>query len=105
MLGWWGRPAGSQRGVTLLTGHTVHDGGGDLDNLEDVPVGATANVSGLRYTVASVKVISKTALAEQAPRLFAQTGPHRLVIVTCEGYDPATGHYDSNVVLTATRAN
>ncbi len=69
------------------------------------PVGATANVSGHRYTVASVRVTSKAALAEQAPRLFSQTGPHRLVIVTCEGYDPATGHYDSNVVLTATRTN
>jgi len=105
VLGWWGRDAGARHGVTLLVGHTVHTGGGELDNLEDVPVGATAKVSGLRYTVASVKVISKTALAEQAPRLFAQTGPHRLVIVTCEGYDPATGHYDSNVVLTATRTN
>ena len=103
VLGWWGRDAGARHGVTLLVGHTVHTGGGDLDNLEDVPVGATANVSGLRYEVASVKVISKTALAEQAPRLFGQSGPHRLVIVTCEGYDSATGHYDSNVVLTATR--
>ena len=104
VLGWWGRNAGAAHGVTLLVGHTVHTGGGDLDNLEDVPVGATANVSGLRYQVARVQVISKAALAEQAPRLFAQSGPHRLVIVTCEDYNPATGHYDSNVVLTATRS-
>ena len=80
----------------------MHTGGGDLDDLEDVPVGATANVSGVRYEVTSVKVISKTALAERAPRLFAQSGPHRLVVVTCEDYNQATGRYDSNVVLTAT---
>ena len=100
-----GRTAGVATGVTLLTGHTVHDGGGDLDNLEDVAVGSTAASPASATTVASVRVISKATLAEQAARLFAQTGPHRLVIVTCEGYDPATGHYDSNVVLTATRAN
>ena len=105
VLGWWGKDAGARHGVTLLVGHTVHTGGGDLDNLEDVPVGATAHVSGVRYQVASVKVISKTALAEHAPRLFAQSGPHRLVVVTCEDYNPATGHYDANVVLTATRSN
>ena len=63
VLGWWGKDAGARHGVTLLVGHTVHTGGGDLDNLEDVPVGATAHVSGVRYQVASVKVISKTALA------------------------------------------
>ena len=105
VLGWWGRNAGAAHGVTLLVGHTVHTGGGDLDNLEDVPVGATANVSGVHYQVAKVQVIRKAALAKQAPRLFAQSGPHRLVIVTCEDYNPATGHYDSNVVLTATRSD
>ena len=105
VLGWWGRPAGAAHGVTLLVGHTVHTGGGTLDDLEDVPVGSTANVSGVRYEVASVKIISKDKLAKQAQVLFRQSGPQRLVIVTCEGYDAATGHYDSNVVLTATRTN
>jgi hypothetical protein len=101
VVGWWGRKAGARHGVTLLTGHTVHDGGGDLDDLEDVQVGSTATVSGIEYDVTSLQVISKNTLARQAPRLFDQSGEHRLVVVTCEGYDPATGHYDSNVVLTA----
>ena len=102
VLGWWGRRAGARHGATLLVGHTVHTGGGDLDDLEDIAVGSAATVNGVDYEVARVKVISKAALAKQAPRLFGQGGPHRLVVVTCEGYDPATGHYDSNVVLTAT---
>jgi len=101
-VGCWGRPSGARHGATLLTGHTVHDGGGDLDDLEDVEVGSTAKVSGVEYQVDSVRVIRKAALAKQALRLFDQAGQHRLVVVTCEGYDPATGHYDSNVVLTAT---
>jgi hypothetical protein len=101
VLGWWGVPAGAKRGVTLLVGHTVHTGGGELDDLEDVTVGAFAHVNGLDYEVVSNEVITKGELAERAPDLFDQAGSHRLVVVTCEGYDPATGHYDSNVVLVA----
>jgi hypothetical protein len=104
VLGWWGSLAGAGRGVTLLVGHTVHTGGGELDDLEDVPVGAAARVSGVRYRVSEVVVISKAELARRASELFDQTGEARLVIVTCEGWNPATGHYSSNVVLTAVRA-
>jgi sortase (surface protein transpeptidase) len=100
-LGWWGSKVGARKGVTLLIGHTVHDGGGALDNLEDVPLGSTLRVSGVRYTVMSNRVISKAQLAKDATTLFSQTGSHRLVVVTCEDYVPATGHYLSNVVLIA----
>ena len=100
ILGWWGKRAGSQRGTTLLTGHTVHDGGGTFDDLEDTPLGARARLDGYSYTVNSVAVISKAALAERAPVLFAQTGRPKLVLVTCEDYNRATGLYASNVVVT-----
>lgn len=101
VLGWWGAKAGSKHGVTLLVGHTVHTGGGTLDNLEEVALGTDVNVSGVLYTVSSNNVISKAALARRAPHLFSQRGSHRLVVVTCEDYDPATGHYGSNVVMVA----
>jgi sortase (surface protein transpeptidase) len=100
-VGWWGSKVGARKGVTLLVGYTVHDGGGALDNLEDVPLGSTLRVAGERYTVSSNRVISKAQLAKAAPTLFSQTGRHRLVVVTCEDYVPATGHYLSNVVLIA----
>jgi hypothetical protein len=100
VLGWWGRPAGAKHGTTLLTGHTVHTGGGELDDLEDIPVGTVGSLSGVRYVVQAVLVIPKSALARRAPSLFCQDGPHRLVLVTCEDYDPATGEYASNVVVT-----
>ena len=79
---------------------TVHTGGGEFDNLEDVPLGARGTVSGVPYTVISVEVISKAVLAERAPDLFDQSGKPKLVLVTCEGYEPSTGKYDSNVVVT-----
>lgn len=102
VLGWWGKRAGSARGTTLLTGHTVHDGGGTFDDLEDTPLGAVATVDGHPYEVTSVRVLSKEQLARRAPALFSQNGRPRLVLVTCEDYDPATGHYASNVVVVLT---
>jgi len=101
ILGWWGRRAGALHGTTLLVGHTVHTGGGTFDNLEDVPVGALARVSGVRYRVARVTTMRKATVAAHAQRLFSQRGPHKLVLVTCEDYNPATGHYASNVVVVA----
>lgn len=101
VLGWWGSKAGAKHGVTLLVGHTVHTGGGTFDDLEEVPVGTDVNVSGVHYTVTSNRIISKAELAQEATHLFSQRGSHRLVLVTCEDYDPATGHYGSNVVLIA----
>ena len=100
VLGWWGKRAGARHGTTLLTGHTVHDGGGTFDDLEETPVGARAHLNRHSYTVRSVQVISKDELARQAPALFAQTGRPKLVLVTCEDYDRTTGHYASNVVVT-----
>ena len=98
-LGWWGKRAGSRHGTTLLTGHTVHDGGGTFDDLEHMPLGARAQLNGHFYEVTSVEVISKHELAQRAPTLFAQTGRPKLVLVTCEDYNRATGHYASNVVV------
>jgi hypothetical protein len=102
VLGWWGKRAGGAAGTTLLTGHTVHTGGGELDDLEETPVGSTARVSGIVYEVVSVRVIGKAQLARRAPDLFSQDGKPKLVVVTCVGYDPGTGEYADNVVVIAT---
>lgn len=110
VLGWWGKMAGARHGAILLVGHTVHTGGGTLDDLESISVGQTIPVLDWRrnsyrevdYMVTKNVTISKAALAKRASQLFSQTGPHKLVMVTCENYDWVTGHYDSNVVLTAT---
>ena len=105
VLGWWsgGAVAGAARGSALVTGHTVHAGGGALDDLELVPVGSAIVVrtdrGPLRYRTTSVEVVGKDALARRAARLFSQDAPGRLVLVTCEDWN-GTG-YESNVVVLA----
>lgn len=103
VLGWWGAKINAREGRTLLVGHTVSTGGGALDDLEKVPVGTRLAVSGVNFEIAHNRVVSKSDVARQAPRLFRQSGPNRVVIVTCEGFDPKTKTYDSNVVTVARR--
>ena len=92
--------------TALVTGHTVHAGGGALDNLETLRRGDRVTVrtdSGrIRYAVRSVAVYEKGALARQAQRLFSQEVPGRLVLITCEDWDGS--RYLSNVVVTASPA-
>lgn len=105
VLGWWsqGAPVGSLRGSTLVTGHTVHTGGGALDDLEDLQVGAPVRAGtddGVHdYVVSAVRTYSKGRLARRAAHLFSQSVPHRLVLVTCEDWNGTA--YESNVVVVA----
>ncbi len=104
-LGWWagGAEPGAAQGTALITGHTVHDGGGALDDLETVGPGTEIGVRTsrglIRYVAESVAVLDKDTIARRAPELFDQEVEGRLVLVTCEGWD-GTG-YRSNVVVTA----
>lgn len=108
VLGWWaaGARPGAAEGTALLTGHTVHTGGGDLDDLEQAGVGDRIELAGsdgsrdASYVVIEVLVLGKGELAERAADLFAPSGPPRLVIVTCEDWNGSS--YDSNVVVVAT---
>lgn len=105
VLGWWaaGAAPGAARGSALLVGHTVHTGGGAMDDLEQVRPGAVVRVwtsrGTIAYVVRSVRVLGKAALARRAQRLFSQRSAGRLVLVTCEDWDGSG--YRSNVVVTA----
>lgn len=105
-LGWWagGARPGAARGSALVTGHTVHTGGGALDDLETLERGDTVTVrtdkGRIRYVVRHVAVYSKGSVADHAERLFSQTVPGRLVLVTCEDWNGE--RYLSNVVVIAT---
>ena len=105
-VGWWasGAMPGSAAGTTLLTGHTVHTGGGALDDLEYVEPGDRVIIErtgpDLAYVVTTVKTYRKGTLAEKAGKLFTQDGPGRLAVVTCEDYNGSI--YLSNVVVIAT---
>ncbi|HET8562104.1 MAG TPA: class F sortase [Marmoricola sp.] len=105
LLGWWqeGAVPGAARGSAVLTGHTVHTGGGAFDHLRalvpgDVVVVRTARGL-IRYTVVGVHIYTKRALARSSERVFRLTGPGRLVLVTCSNWNGVD--YDTNTVVVA----
>lgn len=105
-IGWWKRSAepGAAQGQTVLTGHTVHTGGGAMDNLGRLRRGQKVMVvtpkGKMHYSVTRVVTYTKAELAQRAVELFAQERSDvRLVLITCSGW---TGKdYTSNVVVFA----
>ncbi len=104
-LGWWteGAAPGAVAGGALITGHTVHSGGGAFDDLETLRRGDVVKVRTkkgvLEYAVSAVTVYRKSTLARDAERVFSQTVPGRLVLITCEDWNGSG--YDSNAVVLA----
>jgi LPXTG-site transpeptidase (sortase) family protein len=105
LVGWWsdGARPGAAKGSAVITGHTVHDGGGAFDDLDQLTAGDAVMVTTERgtidYVVSSVTVYRKRALAKQAAQVFDQTVSGRLVLVTCEDWDGTA--YLSNAVVIA----
>jgi len=104
-LGWWrdGAVPGAAKGAALVTGHTVHTGGGAFDDLDTLRRGDRVVVrtrkGRIEYAVSAVTVYRKASLARDAKRVFRQTGPGRLVLVTCEDWNGSA--YLSNAVVLA----
>jgi LPXTG-site transpeptidase (sortase) family protein len=105
-VGWWDRSAGAgaKHGQVVLTGHTVHQGGGVMNDLADLTEGDIVRITDkggeVDYRVTRVVTWSKTRLARHAVDLFGQDRHHgRLVMVTCADWDGTT--FDSNVIAFA----
>ncbi len=105
-VGWWRRSAepGAEGGQTVIAGHTVHTGGGSLDEVRSLRKGQTVDLATrrgtMRYRVRSVQVYDQPELADQADALFGQgAGSGRLVIVSCTDWNGSS--YDNNVVVLA----
>lgn len=107
-VGWWdgGSEAGDPFGALVIAGHVDSDsmGLGFFVRLLHMRAGEHVTVANpayrATYKVVSVRSVPKNALATGT---FDQTGPHRLVLITCTGrYDPAQGGYENNLVVTAT---
>jgi LPXTG-site transpeptidase (sortase) family protein len=108
-VGWWdgSARAGELFGSTVIAGHVDSntEGIGFFARLLRIKVGDTITLRAgshrLKYRVTSVKTVAKEALATDSQAL-KQTGPHRLVLITCTGnYHRDRGGYDSNLVVVA----
>lgn len=106
LVGWWNASAdaGAETGATLLTSHKVASGSGVFEHLVDIEPGAEivvkVDTGSFSYVIQEVRILHKDQLAAEASRLFAQDGPHRLVLVTCEDWDG--NDFQSNSVVVAT---
>ena len=105
-VGWWdgSAGAGAERGQTVLTGHTVHGGGGVMDDLAHLRKGDVVRITDagaeVDYQVTKVVTWSKARLARRAVDVFGQDRHHgRLVMVTCADWDGTA--FESNVIAFA----
>ena len=105
VLGWWrdGAEAGALRGGAVVTGHTVHTGGGALDGLDALRRGDKVRVRTARgridYAVRKVQIIKKAAFGDRAADIFSRSVPGRLVLITCTDWNGS--EYLSNTVVFA----
>lgn len=107
-VGWWRGSAkpGSDDGQTVVTGHTVHTGGGSMNRLDRIKKRQEVDVATrhgtFQYEVDRVDVLSRAQVAQRARKLFGQGhGGGRLVLVTCTDWNGTS--YDSNIIVTAHR--
>ncbi len=110
-LGWWrdGALPGARNGSLLIAGHvdSARVGAGAFYRLREARTGQridvrTAAGKTVAYRIVSVRTMQKSQLPTE---VYEQSGPHRLVLVTCGGpFIQAQGHYRDNVVVTAVRA-
>lgn len=104
-LGWWrdGAEPGARTGSAVITGHTVHTGGGALDKLKTLQVGDQVYVGTtegqLEYDVRQVRDLTKQELADQASEIFDSGVAGRLVLITCSEWNGT--EYLSNTVVYA----
>jgi LPXTG-site transpeptidase (sortase) family protein len=106
IAGWWrdGAAPGEPQGSAVLVGHTVRNhGGGIFDDVGELRAGDTIEVEGpasaLTYRIQSVEVLSKDEVAHNAEQIFTQSGPGRLVVITCDDWDGTV--WRSNIITVA----
>jgi hypothetical protein len=104
---WWGTGLAAGAGATVFAGHVNwggvtgpfaelwHDNPGDIVSIKDDAGGQW------RFQVTQVLTLSKDQLPQQAPTLFAPTGPRRIVLATCGGewVGGTLGYADNRVVV------
>lgn len=106
MIGWWleGPKPGSAQGTALLTGHTVHYGGGAFDHLGSLAVGDRFRIRTAKgvitYVVQGVRKYTTGRLARESKSLFRLTGAPKVLLITCANWN-GTIYLDNTVVTGA----
>ncbi|MFC7612972.1 class F sortase [Actinokineospora soli] len=105
---WWGADLAAAEGATVLAGHVNWRGRtGPFAELWDARVGDQVSVvdpagATWAYRVSEVVTLAKDDLPARAEELFGQSGPHRLVLVTCGGrWVGGADGYESNRIVVA----
>jgi Sortase domain len=112
IVGWYklGVSPHQQFGSVALVGHRDGAGGdegvflriGELRKGDQVVV-TNRDGSENVYEVTTVELMTKERFASEGSRLFAESGPALLTMISCGGeYDRARGGYQSNVVVSST---
>ncbi len=94
---------GSVQGTTVVTGHTVHTGGGALDDIAELRQGdqlwVRTNRGRIAYSVVGITKLSKDAMVRRIPQVFRAESPGRLVLITCTDWNGV--EYLGNTVVFA----
>lgn len=105
-VGWWTGSAkpGATSGQTVVTGHTVHTGGGVMDRLGDLRPGAPIQIKTkngtVDYVATKVFVYTRAQLAKHRLEVLGQDREdYRLVLVTCIDWNGR--EYEANVIVYA----
>ncbi|WP_181440138.1 class F sortase [Curtobacterium sp. MCLR17_039] len=110
--GWYrfGAAPSSTEGTVVIAAHVdaVGYGIGPFSRLGDAPSGTRVTLTDADGAETAWRIDSVSMLEKQGlpwGEVFRHDGPRRLVLVTCGGtFDAATGHYESNLVVTAVPA-
>ncbi|MBM7771864.1 hypothetical protein JOD54_002068 [Actinokineospora baliensis] len=105
---WWGAGLDARAGASVFAGHVNWKGKtGPFAELWSSRAGDLVSVvddrgTQWRYRVTQVETVSKHDLPARAEEFFGQTGPHRVVLVTCGGqWVGGPEGYESNRVVIA----
>ncbi|ASR38012.1 sortase [Prauserella marina] len=104
---WWGAGLDAPSGASVFAGHVNwHGQTGPFAELWDIRVDEPITVTDAegttwRYRVSQIITLHKDELPARSAELFGQSGPHRIVLVTCGGrwLGGNTGYAENRVVV------
>lgn len=104
---WWGAELGAAGGASVFAGHVNWRGAtGPFAELWSARIGGEVTIvdsagKTWRFRVSQLVTVHKDDLPARADELFGQSGPHRVVLVTCGGrwVGGADGYEENRVVV------